>query len=212
MTINIDIYCKKEPDVNDLVKPLKFQKEQVMQGYDFYKFIPEGSNNGIWVVLDQSDPKIYTAGYGQEDIEDRVLTAKKNGFKVPKEFIAKVKRDCYNVRADEELANILNRYPELKQGFPDLNMELNLAEFSSGEKLYSVELEAKQFASQDTIEAMTGLATYFSKAFDGIVYEDQTNRFGIPDPKELNSIGMGSFFAIMKDVKKKGVFTPSEEL
>jgi len=175
-----------------------------MEGYDFYKFFPEGSNNGIWVVLNQSDPKIYTGGYDKEDLEDMAQTARQEGFEVPPELVAKFERDGYEVRADKELANILARHPKLKQAFPYLNVELNLAEFSKGELLYSVDLEAKQYAHQKTIEIMTGLASYFANVFDGVVYEDQTNKFGIPDPKELHNLGMSSFFAIMKDVKKRG--------
>ena len=214
MTINIEIYTKKQPDVNDLARPLKLEKEQpIIEGYDFYKWFPERCNNSIWVVLENNGPKVYSCMYDKETLEDMTETARSGGFVVPKELTDKFAEDGYCVRADEKFLEILSKFPNLKQAFPHLNVEFNLAEFSRGIPLFNVGLEAKQFASKNTIKAMTGLASYFTNTFDGIMYEDQTNKFGLPNPEELHNIGMSSFLAIAKNIKNRGMnITLSEDL
>ena len=51
---------------------------------------------------------------------------------------------------------------------------------------------------------MTGLASYLASSFDGIIYEDQTNKFGKPDPKVLNKLGMETLIAVTENIKSKG--------
>jgi hypothetical protein len=212
MTINIEVYTKKQPDVNDLAKPLNLEKERVMEGYDFYKWFPHHCGNSVWVILERGKPNVYAGEYDRETLEDMAEVARSNGFLVPRELTDKFIADDYWVKADKTLAGIISTYPHIKQAFPHLLVEFSLAEFSKGNSLFNVGLEAKQFASQNTLKAMVELAAYFAHAFDGLVYEDQTNKIGIPNFEELHRIGMTSFLTIVKNAKESGMsIKPAED-
>ena len=113
----------------------------------------------------------------------------------------------YTVRADRELYIFLCENPALIETFPLLKTEFTLARFSQGTPLHEIGLEAKQHAPKEVIANMVGVASYFAKSFDGVMYEDQTNEFGTPNPDRLRSIGMESFLAFTEDAKKKGYKT-----
>lgn len=138
----------------------------------------------------------------------RVASAQDSGPNNPI-LVPATAEEGYSVKADKELYRFLCEYPDLMHAFPLLKTEFTLAKFSQGLPLHTVGLEAKVFAPREVIASMVGLASYFAKAFDGIIYEDQTNEFGIPDADRLHSIGMDVFLAVAEDARKRnGKITP----
>jgi hypothetical protein len=110
----------------------------------------------------------------------------------------------YTFRADRELHEFTTQCPQLEDLDPWIKEICGVARLLKGEPTYRVELCTFQGASQRVLEHMMRLTNYFAVAFDGAIYEDQTNRFGVPDATQLHSMGMDLIRATTEEAKKKG--------
>jgi hypothetical protein len=110
----------------------------------------------------------------------------------------------YTIRADPELYQLVTEYPHLEDIDPWLKQVFGLARLTQGAPTYEIGLESKEIAPKNILVSMVGLAAYFAKVFDGVIYDDNNNRFGKPDPDELHRQGMELFLAIAEDARTKG--------
>ncbi|MBI2574418.1 hypothetical protein HYV82_00870 [Candidatus Woesearchaeota archaeon] len=240
MTINIDIYCKRQPTVSDLVAPLKLEPAIPIEGYETYRWVPNVPNAGgnrILIALKQI-PEIVSDAYDKKSIDERIALARFAGIEVPEGLVQKFMRDnlgssgqlrtiavehtgssvrepltarpsCpenegYTIRADRELYEFAAQFPHLEDVAPWFKLPFQIAKFTRGEPTYYVGLETTVSVSRVTIGQMSDLAVYYAKAFDGIVYDEDNNKFGTPNPDELHRQGMDLFIAVANAAKAQG--------
>lgn len=237
MTINIDIYCKREPTVSDLVRSLNLEPASPLEGYKTYRWTSQAGGNRILIAL-KEDSEIVCAAYDKECIDENIAKARFAGIEIPEELVQKFTRDnrtnpghlctfaveqggssirephivkpscseseAYTIRADEELHEFVSKFPHLEDVDPWFKLPFGLVKFTQGVPTYEVGLEATVTASAETLRHMTGLAVYFAKSFDGVIYDTDNNKFGKPDSDELHKQGMGLFLAVAKDARSQG--------
>jgi hypothetical protein len=112
--------------------------------------------------------------------------------------------DAYTIRADHGLYQLATRFPHLENVDPWFRLPFGLAKFARGRPLYNVGFETTVTVTEDTLRNMTRLAGYFAKKWDGIVYDTDHDRFGIPDAEVLHNEGMELFTALASQGKKDG--------
>jgi hypothetical protein len=112
--------------------------------------------------------------------------------------------DDYLIRADAELYELDKNFPRLVDLTSLFKQPFGIAKFTKGAPTYIVDFEAKVFASQKTLDYMFKLAGYFAKAFNGIVYDSDNDKFELPKSKELYEQNMAFFIAVAKDANSKG--------
>lgn len=271
MTINIDIYCKRKPSIDDLVRNLHFELANPVKNYDSYLWIPKGTTNRILVCLKQYSETV-TKVYDKEIIDESINLARFAGIEVPEELLKKFIRDrktvqkiniitgnsigleelskslqsiesykhqnnleyiskttlkeqsdlnnetqkikqpstdeeieeMYAIAADNELYEFAIKYPLLEGLDPSFRLPFGLAKFTKGEPTWEIGLEATVTASKDSLKYMTQLAEYLSKEFEGIIFDEDNERFGIPDYEKLHSQGMDLFLTVAKDLNSQG--------
>ncbi len=91
MTVEIDVYCKREPRLGNLIKALNCQKAQVFEGYNTYRWFPDGHR--ISIIVNQNGPKVFSEAYDRELIDDNIGLARFAGVDVPDALIRKFMRD-----------------------------------------------------------------------------------------------------------------------
>jgi hypothetical protein len=232
MTINLDIYCKNQPTVDDLVKPLNLEPANPLEEYKTYRWTPKGVSTGIFICF-------------KECIDDNIALVRIAGVEVPKELVQKFirdnrrnpgqlctlaveptgssirepltprpscsERDAYLIRADSELYQFASRFPHLEDVDSWFKFPFGLVKFTRGLPTWEVSLEATVTASKNTLKSLTQLAEYFAISFDGIVYDSDNDKFGTPDSNLLYSKGMELFLAVTKDANAQGAkVTPTD--
>ncbi|MDD5700372.1 MAG: hypothetical protein PHH00_04290 [Candidatus Nanoarchaeia archaeon] len=237
MTINVDVYCKKQPTVSDLIEPLNLEPAPPIEGYETYRWVPEKGGNRILIVL-KKNPELLSNVYDRECIDEHIALAKFAGIDIPEGLKIKFERDnlgqtkgvctvvvndakgnicepltlkpscsvsdAYTILADRELCELATQFPYLEDVSPWFKLPFGLVKFTQGVPTYEVGLEATVTASRGTLEHLTSLAGYFARAFDGIVYDTDNNKFGIPNAERLHNQGMDLFLAAAKDAKAQG--------
>ena len=234
MTINIDIYCLLKPTVSDLtplhLKEGK-QSEDVLQYawvpepdgnrilITINKKLKIASTTFDKICIDEHIAVWKSAGI---DIPEEFLQkiSRDDNYSSGKLHVFKVEGkgtgldnpttgkptqdETYTIRADRELYKLATQYPLLAGVDPQFKFPFGLCLFTQGKPTYEVNLEAKVTASQKTIEQLANLASYFSKAFKGTIYDPDNDKFGIPDAAALYQNGMQLFFDVAKDANKQG--------
>jgi hypothetical protein len=237
MTINIDVYCKRQPIVTDLATRLNWEPATPLEGYETYRWVPEVGGNRILIAL-KKRPEILSGTYDRGCIDENVELARFAGVDVPEELINKFQRDnlrstqgictavvetagssirepltarpscpkdeAYTIRADEELYRFATQFPLLEGVDPWFKLPFGLVKFTRGAPTYEVGLETTVSVSEGTLRYMTRLAGHFAKKFDGIVYDVDNDKFGIPDAEKLHKEGMEAFMVFAKQVKAQG--------
>jgi hypothetical protein len=237
MTINIDVYCKFQPIVSDLVEPLKLESRNISEDYQDHVWTPEDGGNGILISL-RNRPRLASAVCDQKSIDEHIALARFAGIDIPEEVIQKFIRDSqekprgihylvapaaegsiqnplianassltediYTIVADSELYDFATKYPHLADVDQDFRLPFGLVKFTQGVPTYEVGLEVKNTATKDTLQKMIDLAGYFAKAFDGIIFNTDYNRFETPDAEKIHENSMGLFLDVAKDVNAHG--------
>jgi len=244
MTVDINIYCRKEPEIDYLVQRLKCRPGTKFEGYESNIWTPEGGEDGIAIVKTLRPAEIYSETYSKETVDDMIEQARDRGTDVPQELVDKFQMDnigdptpnadyvisggsgtiqdpsvaetnesddSYTIRADSQLADILERHPQLLTMDPWLIEVFGVAKHMGGSELYLIELECTEFATIGTKHHMTELASYLASQFDGVIYEDQTNKFGKPDPQELHGNSIANIRGIAGEVEITGTIYDQPE-
>ncbi|MFA5856855.1 MAG: hypothetical protein WC867_05830 [Candidatus Pacearchaeota archaeon] len=187
MTITLELYTKKFPDLSNLIVPWNLKGNDELEGYNSYTWNPNNTKDTVFIILKET-PEIYGTIYDKEIITDMIESAKRGVYEVPKELIDKFRRDDYIVFADRKLARIVYKNPDIKKSLPFLEKEFTFAEFSKGRPLFNTQIEAREISKPETFEIMLDFANYLSNEYDGIVYEEKTNRFGVSNIRDKLSL------------------------
>lgn len=194
MSLDLDVYLLKKPDIDSLVKDpgLVENDEQLFEHGKIYRL------NNVFAVFDEPlEPSRWSCSeYGMEgeytiEEEAKRLKRRKKKIILPKEFIDKVKQD--NIVADEQMYEILQKHPKLAKHLERLEPLWGILNLTKGKSAYGVRLTVHIAAHPETVDSMTKLAQVLAVRYDGIIWDDQTNEFNNPDPKRLNEIGMSAF-------------------
>lgn len=110
-------------------------------------------------------------------------SAKSFGISLPSLYVQKVSKD-YSLNADEEMYQILQRYPYLEEALPQNILIWGLLKHGQGKPLYFTELTIRS-ADLKAATKMVSMAEMISQRFDGLVWDNQCATFESPDPQAL---------------------------
>ncbi len=211
MTLNIDIYCREKPDLRGLAKELDWRSEiSSLSWTKSYRWRP--TSDVVRISFDTRSPLHYSSFYEKDDITDIFVQARKDGIDIPTELTDKVKDDSWCVKADEKLYSLLLKYPHLEGGLPLFKNEWVIVRFSEGQPLYFVDLESTVFVSKKTISVMSALSARIAENYHGLIYEDQIDKFGVPDAGQLRELMVGAAWSLGSSVREMGFeFKPKED-
>lgn len=193
--VELHIYSKERPKLTpgfleewDLhhIKTID-EKRDILMVYRDYRIIyrwQEPVEEGPRSFIDVSVEPLKSTWSCLIDVEYNIDEVKEKGLTIPEPYIRKLRRDDGTI-TDRQTYKLLQRYPELETGLPQYEPLWGLLKFFKGKKFYSVDLETPIWASEKAIGHTAGLAVAIASKFQGIIWDEQTGRFGIPDTSEL---------------------------
>ncbi len=201
MTVDIGVYAKRKPDFGGFLQEdigLALHNEE--PGYKIWRWYPveERRENPVYIV-ENSRPTAYSIGYF--DASEEIVQVRRSGIEP---FIQHVDRNKGAVIADQELYRIFQQYPQLEELFPDVEPVWGLLKFTHGRPTYDVDLSTQIHAPQEVLGGMVNLARFFASRYNGIIWDEQTGKFGTPDAKEMYETSSRGFRAFMELMDKTG--------
>ncbi len=211
MTIDLNAYLKRKPDFEGFLRE-DVGLESVETDLNFkvrtYRWFPTsrreaGDHVYVSEYFELSHHSCLTY-YGDHNIDNAAKEKAREGIVIPKDFVRKVEKHDGSVIADKEMYRILQNHPELEQLLQEDQPLWGILRFTQGEPTYDVHFEAKINAPEAVLRGMSNLAQFLATRYDGLVWDEQTERFGKPDAPTLYQLGNAAFGAFTPLMDKVG--------
>lgn len=204
MAIILEVYLKRKPDFESYLKErlgLELWKDFSDIKSKIYLRYPKKGDVGPPIrITENVEPSKAESNYPYDGrhfkIEDDIKEANRKGIVIPEPFIRKIRKDGGRVIADEELYNILQNSPQFEEALQRHQTILNhqpvygIVKFTQGKiPTYHVDLHVVIHASREVFKDMIYVAQFTAAKYDGIIYDPQEGKFGLPNSQELHKLG-----------------------
>ncbi|MBI2665557.1 hypothetical protein HYX12_02985 [Candidatus Woesearchaeota archaeon] len=202
MTLDLTVYCKREPNPTDLVHLLSAIDYGERDGAVRLLNCNVGEGQAVEINI-HLKPSVMCREYEREPTNKMIAEARARGYDIPESLVKKFDEDGkawqreffgrhnldprtiptppYVVRADKELLTYVSGNPYLRKALPKFSMIFDLVYFSGGVELYPVKLATFIGSDEDRVSSMAVIAMLIAEKYEGILYDHQSDSMGVPD-------------------------------